>query len=180
MNTQKMSVLYLKRSEASSVINFGKLEPSHMPSLNTLRVMKYKSKKENQLHSDLIIALSLLKSLSSYNNIIKDISYGRFFVHYWAVTELNMYRLCSKNSIAPWITIDATSGIVSTFKLITSRKTSSVFLYEVGVMDYSNESQFLVAHMLSERHNNDAISHWPKEWLKSKIPSPKVFMTDQF
>lgn len=138
MNTQNIFALYSKRSEAKSVMNFEKLEPSRLPSLNALRVMKYKSKTEIQLHSDPIIALSLLRSSSPYNSIIKDIGYDCFIVLYWTVAELNMYRLYSKNNMTPKITTDDTGGIVSKRKLISSRETSSIFLYEVGVMDYSN------------------------------------------
>lgn len=136
MNTQNLSALYLKIFERNIGMNFGEPEPSHLPSLNVHIVMRYKSKKENQLHSNPIISLLLLKSSSPYNSIINDVNYDRFLVHYWTVTEFNIYKLYPKNNIAPRITIDAIGGIVSKCKLITGRETSSIFfLYEVGIMD---------------------------------------------
>lgn len=179
MVTQNMSATFVRRNDANKIMNFGENEPSRLPSLNALRVMKYKSKIKNQLHHDPIMALSLLKCAVPYNKIIKDIGYDRFFVHYWAVTELNMYRLYAKQNYAPRITIDATGGLVSKCRLISGRETSSIFLYQIGVMDYKNKSQFTVAHMLSERHDNNSISHWLTEWVKNITHLPKIVVTDQ-
>lgn len=33
--------------------------------------------------------------------------------------------------------------------------------------------------MLSERHDNNAISHWLMKWIRSKISCPKIAMTDE-
>lgn len=126
-----------------------------------------------------MMALSVLKSCSPYNKIINDIGYDRFFVHYWSVTELNMYRLYAKNNNETRITIDATDSVVSPCTLISGRKTSSIFLYQIGVMDHQTQSQFTVAHMLSERHDNNSISYWLTEWIRNKIPLPKIVVTDQ-
>lgn len=128
------------------------------------------------------MALSILKSSSPYNKIIYDIGYDRFFVHYWTVTEPYMYRLYAKQSYEPRVTIDATGGVVSKCRLIFGRETSSIFLYQIGVMDYKNYykiSQFTVAHILSERHDNNAISHWLTKWSRCKIPLPKIVVPDQ-
>ncbi|KAF0684254.1 Uncharacterized protein FWK35_00038407, partial [Aphis craccivora] len=46
-------------------------------------------------------------------------------------------------------------------------------------MDCKTQSQFTVAHMLSERHDNNSISHWLTEWTRNKIILPKIVVTDQ-
>lgn len=133
---------------------------------------------KNQLHNDRIMALSFMKNLAPYNKVIKDIGYDRFFVHYWTFDELNKYILYTNTNKTPIITIDATGGIVSKCKLISGRETSFIFLYQIGVMD-KTQSQFKVAHMLSERHDSNSISHWLTEWISNKLPPPKIVVTDQ-
>lgn len=102
-----------------------------------------------------------------------------FFLHYWTTTELNLYRIYSKTTNVPTITIDATGGIVRRPILMSGRITSNIFLYEIGVMDHKNYCQFSVAHMLSERHDNNSIGYWLGEWKKTGVPPPKIIVTDQ-
>lgn len=77
-----MSSSYCKTQEANKIMEYGDPEPVHLPTLNSLRVMKYKGCKKNLLHKDLTIALSLLKGTVPYNKIIQDIGLDRFFLHY--------------------------------------------------------------------------------------------------
>jgi len=63
-------------------MNFGDKEPSHLPSLNALRVLKSKSINKEQEHDDSILSLSILKNDIPYSTIIRDIGYDRFLVHY--------------------------------------------------------------------------------------------------
>lgn len=63
--------------------------------------------------------------------------------------------------------------------MISGRESASIFLYEIGVMDYMNKCQFTVAHMLSERHDSNSISFWLSEWVRSNIVVPKIVVTDQ-
>lgn len=72
---QNTSSSHIKRTEANQLMNFGECEPSHLPSINALRVMKYKYKKNNQLHCDPIMTLSILKRSTPYDKIIKNIGY---------------------------------------------------------------------------------------------------------
>lgn len=177
-----MSSSYIQKIEAKKIMNYGDPEPSNLPTLNALRVLKYKKKQKDKIHQDPIIALAKLKGSTPYNKIIHEISYEHFFVHYWTkwtTTEINTYRLYTKKNKLPRISIDATGGIVRKANLISGRKTSSIFLYEIGVMDYENKCQFTAAHMLSERHDSNSISYWLTEWSKSNIVAPKLVVTDQ-
>lgn len=176
---ENQSAAYVQRVEAKDIMHYGEAEPSHIPSKNALRVMKYKANKINRIHEDPITALSLLKASLPYNDIIRDIGYDRFFVHYWSSTEINSYRLYAKNNKLPTISIDATGGLVQKPILISGRQTSNIFLYQIGVRDTKNKCQFSVGHMLSERHDNNSIAYWLAEWLRNDISPPKVIVTDQ-
>lgn len=72
-----------------------------------------------------------------YNAFIQDISY-------------DMYRVYTKQDEIPRITIDVTRGLIRKFKFITGRETSSIFLYEIKVLDFGNKCQFTVTYTLSE------------------------------
>lgn len=174
------SASYIHRNLAKTLMNFGKQEPSHLPSMNTLRVLKCKTIKQGLHNEDPIIALFVMKGISPFNDTIRDIGYDRFFfLHYWTTTELNLYRIYSKTTNVPTITIDATGRIVRRPILMSGRITSNIFLYEIGVMDHKNNCQFSVAHMLSERHGNNSIGYWLGEWKKTGVPPPKIIVTDQ-
>jgi len=62
---------------------------------------------------------------------------------------------------------------------LSGRQTGNLFLYQIAVMDYNKKSQFAVAHMISERHDNNSISHWLTEWIRSGLTTPKVVVLDQ-
>jgi len=62
---------------------------------------------------------------------------------------------------------------------LSGRKTGNLFLYQIAVMDCIKKSQFTVAHMISERHDNNSITHWLTEWVRSGITTPKVVVLDQ-
>jgi len=178
MVEQGQSATYVRRNLAKSLMNFGEQEPSHLPSANALRVLKCKTIKQGLHNEDPIIALFIMKGISPFNEAIHDIGYDRFFLHYWTTTELHIYRNYAKTTHIPIITIDATGGIVQRPTLMSGRITANIFLYEIGVMDHKNNCQFSVAHMLSERHDNNSIGHWLGEWKKSGVPPPKIIVTD--
>lgn len=76
------------------------------------------------------------------------------------------------------ISIDATGGLTKKLNLISGRDSSSIFLYEISVMDYKNKCQFTAAHMLSERHDSNSIN-WLTEWSRTNIVLPKIVVIDQ-
>lgn len=175
-----ISASFLQRKEASKLMNFGDCEPSHLPTLNALRLLKHKAYKKSLIDSDPLLAIARLKGSYPFNGIIRDVGYDKFFMHYWTASELNAYRTYARKEKHPCISIDATGGVVKRFTLQTGRETGAIFLYEVVVKDrkHSN-SQFAVGHMLSERHSNIAIKGWLSEWLNNDIPLPKIVVVDQ-
>lgn len=80
--SEKMSANMLRRSEANVLMEFGDNEPSHLPTANALRITKCRAIKDQREHDDPVLALCKLKHIHPYLNIIKDIGYDRFFVHY--------------------------------------------------------------------------------------------------
>jgi len=165
---------FIRRNIARHLMEFGDIEPSHLPTSNALRVLKCKPVKKN---NDPILSLSILKNNISYSTIIRDIGYDRFFVHYWSTLQINAYRQYVKQSSTPLITIDASGGVVRRPLLISGRKSKTIFLYEIAI--HNGKSQFPIAHMLSERHNNNSIAHWLMEWIRDGAPLPKIVVIDQ-
>lgn len=103
-----------------------------------------------------------------------------FILHYWTTTKLHLYRNYAKSTYTPTITTNATGGIVQKPTLMSGRITVNIFLYEIGVREHTtNNCQFAVFHMLSERQDYNSISHWLGEWKKSEISPPKIIVTDQ-
>lgn len=119
-----------------------------------------------------------MKGTSPYNTVIRDIGYDRFYLHYWTSPEINSYRNYCKKTKIPTISIDATGGLIKKFNLISGRQTGSLFLYQISVMDSKNKTQFSVAHMISERHDNNSITHWLTEWIRNGIVIPKIVVVD--
>jgi len=159
---------------------YGNVEPSSLPTANAIRVMKSKTLQKENLADDPIISTVLLKKDPPFNQIIRDIGYDTFFLHYWATTEINTYRIYTRKNKVPRITIDATGGVEKKIDLINGRRSSHIFLYQIGVMDYANKLQYSVAHMLSERHDNHAISFWLARWaIGNKLVLPKIAVCDQ-
>jgi hypothetical protein len=160
-------------------MDYGDSIPSHIPSLNALRLIKYKTLKKHQMHENPVISISLLKATPPYNNIIKDIGCDRFFMHYWTTSEVNNYRVYAKQTSVPTISIDTTGSVVKKMLLFSGRQTHNIFLYEIGVYDRKHQNQFCAAHMLSEKHDNNSISYWLTEWLRDVKSPPLLVVTDQ-
>jgi len=76
----------VRRSFAKDLMNFGEKKPSHLPSMNALRVLKCKTIKQRLHNDDPIIALFIIKNTSPFKDVIQDIGYDHFFLHYWTAT----------------------------------------------------------------------------------------------
>ncbi len=168
----------IRRGYANEVMDFGDLEPPHIPTSNALRVAKSKALQKHRIHDDPIIGLCIMKYSNAFSNSIHDIGYDRFFCHYWTNIQISMYREYVKNSKCPSVSVDATGGIVRKPQLIGGRKTKTIYLYEIAFYDQKSKIQVSVGDMLSERHNNNSICHWLMEWLRSGAPLPKQVVTD--
>lgn len=133
--TNKMSSALVHRVEADKLMNFGDQEPSNLPNTNALRVAKCKALKEGRHHNDPVLSVCMMKNMHPYLNIIKDIGYDRFFIHYWSAAEMNVYKQYIKEKKCSIISIDATGSLVKKPLLLSNRKTKQILLYEIAIVD---------------------------------------------
>jgi len=89
---ENKSPAYIRRTMAAKFMVYGKKEPSHFPRSRQLRQRKWRAKREDYLDPDPLIALVRMKGDLPYSNVIQDIGFDRFFVHYWSTMEMNNYR----------------------------------------------------------------------------------------
>lgn len=179
LKDQNKSASFIQRKMARSIMDYGDPIPSHIPSLNAIRLIKHNALKNDQVHDNPIISILSLKGTPPYNNIIREIGHDKFYVHYWTASEVNNYRVYAKKTSVPTISIDATGSVVKKMTLFSGRQTHNIFLYEIVVNDRKNQNQFCVAHMLSEKHDNNSISYWLAEWLRDVKSPPLLVVTDQ-
>lgn len=132
------------------------------------------------LDSNPFIALNTLKSM---NIGIQDMGWDHFYIQYWSMVDINLYRMyashCRKNKEPPTISIDSTGNVVKKFDLATGRKINNIFLYKIVINDRKNKSIFSAGNMLLDRRDNHSIAYWLSLWLQNDIPPPKVVVTDQ-
>ncbi len=177
------SSTYIRREEACKIMQFSDPEPSRIPTGNTLRILKlrilkHRANLDNTLDPDPFLALLKMKLSSPYNCILHDIGLDPFFLHYWSSHELNAYRLYVKKTRNPTISIDATGGLVKPLIDPDDKKSSHIFLYKITVHDAELRHQFSTAHMLSARHNNNAIAYWLAEWYRTDVLPPQTVVID--
>ncbi len=179
MVDEKLSAIRIRSQEAARIMTPGDPEPSTLPSLNALRLIKSHAKQISHLDQDPIMSVVKMKGNAPFNSIIHDVGYDPFFIHYWSVAQLNAYRIYSRSTQVTQVSIDATGNIVRPINLLSGRKTRAIFFYEVAVRDFKKKLQFSVAHMISERHNNTAIAFFLLNWMREDIKPPNICVTDQ-
>lgn len=175
---EKMSADMLRRTEGNNLMEFDDKEPSHLPTANALRIIECRTLKDQREEEDPILAICKMKYLHPYINIIKDIGYDRFYVHYWSAPEINVYRKYVKHNNISTICIDATGSLVKKPTLIFKKKTKNILLYEIAIHDKTIKAQYSVSHMLSEKYDNNSIYNWLIEWIRNGAPCPKQVVTD--
>lgn len=115
--------------------------------------------------------MSIFKNSDTYGAAIHDIGYDKFFIHFWSDLQLKIYRDSYTKFPIFTISFDATGGVCRKLKRFDNNISGAIFLYE-GVMSLNDES-FTVMSMLSEQHDNVAISLWLKRWLRHDVKPPK-------
>ena len=177
MLKEKYSASRIHMEEATRLMKPGdEHEPSNLPTKNALRLMKSRKKNEGHLHSNAILALGEMMEHQPYSCIFKDIGYKPFFLHYWSSAQINAYRIYTRQTKIPCVSIDATGGLVQRVRSSRDVPTKVIFFYEI---DSEKGIQFPVANMLSERQHNTAIAFWLLSWLREDICGPRICVTDQ-
>jgi len=84
-----------------------------------------------------------MKTEDDFKNVIHDIGFDPFFIHYHCAEQIHMYRNYCKQT-NPKLIIDATGSIVKKFIKYGTGKTKSIFLYEALVFDSQRKHSFTV------------------------------------
>lgn len=129
-------------------------------------------------HSDVLVALSLMRQEEDYKTVLRSMGIHPFFIHYHSSEQIHVYRNYTKNVSHPILIIDATGSVVKSFKKFGNEKTKQIFLYQALAYDRANKYGFVVTNMLSEKHTNITIFTWLSEWLNSNIQQPKETVCD--
>lgn len=177
--TERLNPSSFRQMEARKLMTFGSKEPAELPSGSVLRTAVSMEKRSKRFNDDPVVAIAIMKTLSKYQAVIKDIGYDPFYVHYWSPLEMAVYKYYVKDTIEPIISIDATGGVVKPPILTSNPTKKRVFLYSIVIQDSDLGIQCSVAHMLSAKHDNDSISYWLCRWRRDGAPLPKVIVTDQ-
>jgi len=158
----------------------GDPEPAILPSANSLRLLKSRKLASNRRNEDTFISLAIMKKESEFKNILHDMGYEPFYIHYHAAEQIAIYRSYCQTTKYPKIVIDATGSVVKSFSKcgIEENKTKSLLLYEALVYDAQKHQNFTVTNMISESHSNISISNWLQNWLNCDIPKPREAVCD--
>lgn len=143
-----------------------------------MRLLKSKYHRANKRNDDTLTALSIMKGEDDFKEVIRDIGFDPFFVHYHSSEQIHLYRSYCRNRNTPTLIIDATGSIVKKFKKLCLGKTSVIYLYECVVYNKIAGHSFTVTNMVSERHSNLAIANWLGQWVACDIPKPKEVICD--
>jgi len=120
-----------------------------------------------------------MKNENEYKDILHDLSYEPFFIHYHSCEQIHLYRSYCQSTSYPKIIIDATGSLIKNFKKLEMNKTKTIYLYEALVYDDSKLHSFTVSNMIGERHTTLDIYNWLANWLNCNVPSPKETVCDQ-
>jgi len=66
-------------------------EPAIIPTGNSLRAMKFRKLTKDRRHKYTLSSLEIMKMENEYNNVIHDIGYDPFYVHYHCAEQIHIY-----------------------------------------------------------------------------------------
>lgn len=159
------------------IIFIGNCVPVQIPNSSSIRTAKCRALRNERLHTDPIIALFIMKRNTIHGNTICDIRYDHFFVHFWSNFQFQMYKEYYFKSKIPCMQFDATGRCCRKIKRLEQHQNSSLFLYE-GILEVENKT-FTALSMVSEQHDNLAISTLLDRWLRCGVSAPKMTVCDQ-
>lgn len=168
-----------RRRRAAKEMEFGQSEPTSLPKLRTLRVVKHEEQRRRRVNDDVVTAICIMKVDPNTNGCIRDIGIDPFFVHFWSNNQIHVYNWYCRGEYLT-LKLDATESVVSTVLKPSGSKTGHIFLYEgtIRFTTMTKENQFSVCNMLSESHNAVAIYNWLAQWLRCGALKPREVVTD--
>jgi len=153
-------------------------ESALLPRLETIRKAKSEKKCKDRHDSQEIISLNIMQNCNPWQNIIHNLSFQPFVLHYWTPDQLRVYNSFVKKESAAKICIDATGDVVKKISR-PSNLSKYIFIYIIVIkLPNENEGQISVCQMLSESHNTNTICFWLLEWRRNGALLPKEVVTD--
>lgn len=176
MVLEMRSASYMRRMAAGEQMEFGDLEPSTIPNLETLRKAKQEAMQSGRLHPDPIIALFMLQDSEPLKQSVHEV--GRDFVHFWSPEQISVYNSLVHKGHKK-VAIDASGKFVNKIQRTDGSMSGHIFLYVMAVNVPDNaRGQVPVCQMLSGRHNTNGILYWFKEFLRLGASVPNEVVTD--
>lgn len=153
--------------------------PRNIPSLNALRVAKYKDSLKQLPESDPIESILNWKTLG-LRDVIWEVGISPFCVIYCTQLQKEWYKTESKNQRMV-LAIDATGSVVQPPKNSEISKTTQqlkhVFFYNV-MAKRTNAKSVPILQMLSQKHTSEWIAYWLGAWSKDISKKPAEIVID--
>lgn len=143
-----------------------------------MRTLKSQILANDRRHKDVLISLAIMKREDEFKNVIHDMGYDPFFVHYCSAEQIQIYRSYCNSTKYSKLVLDATGSIVKPFHKFGLDKTKTLYLYEALVYDKTKNHSFTVTNMISESHTNNAILNWLLKWISLDVKKPKETVCD--
>lgn len=156
-------------------MEYGDPEPGYLYSVEVLRKACQEGKdKELNIHNKKNVIESLIELMNDvrYAGVIKESELKRFFLMYWSLLQIDIYKELSKSLYS--ISVEATGSIVQKIDR-GNKKSGAIFLYQAVIAGV--KGIVALCQMLSEKHDANIIEYWLKEWKKS-VPVPREVITD--
>ncbi|CAB3225861.1 unnamed protein product [Arctia plantaginis] len=172
------SALSVHRSLADTVMEDNDVEPTHLPTLGTLRQIKYQTKKASFYDPNPTISLWLMAQTPPYNDLIRHISLHPYFViYYWlSAQELYYKKYIAKHRVI--MSLDATGSILKEYTHRNMKITKHIFLYVCVVQTFDGKSSLPTLQMISESQTMDTIAKWLKNWSEKNTPPNELVCDD--
>jgi len=114
-----------------SLCYLGAPDPGIIPTGNALRIMKSRQYKKNKRDVDTLKGLAMMKKEDDFKDILQDMGFDPFFIHYHCTEQIHIYRNYCKSVEHPRLVIDDTGSVIKNFSKFGFEKTRCLFVYEL-------------------------------------------------
>jgi hypothetical protein len=172
------------QSELANDFSSDERESPFIPNLQTLRQIKSETRKENILHSNPVLSLVKLSTITPFSTCIKQVSARPFYVQYWLQEQIECYKKILRKEGRISVSLDATGSVCRNVErahksddhFIGQDNSKHVFLYMC--FGYSSQgSSVPLTQMLSESQTAETICRWLESWIVNLTP-PNEAITD--
>ncbi|KAJ8881149.1 hypothetical protein PR048_017622 [Dryococelus australis] len=175
---KNVSACTVRREEARKSMHLGDNEPSHIPTLNVLRLAKSRELKSRRVDDDPILAVGKLKYSAEYYSSIRELGLDPFHVYHWTPIQLCVYQEYCKDHPFPTVASDAIGGIPAKLKRPFGNVSGVVYLYSVAVHDHEarlNTSLQSAIDTILDEDNCPKENSFP-EGMENEDETPTDFM----